>query len=444
MTEPLRRHKQYKNRKPEDTITVIQDILKGKLGLGLYERSFKERNGLFYSCRILLDNGTWFRALNIGTNGKGMTEAYSRASAYGELMERIQNGVLLPFDKDTELLYHYAFDEQILMDDILLKDTIDSYILSFDNQMMFELNKGKAHYYIPYYNIKDGTIVQMPLDIIFNSISTNGLCAGNTPQEAIIEGLGEIMERYVIRKIYQDNLALPRIPRSYFEGNEVLERMEELEKIERYHIEIIDCSLGVGIPAVGIVITTEDKSEYQFHMGVDPSPITALERSLTELFQGRNAIKFKQFEKDYQKDLNVNILLKEAEIHKTYCASTGAYPFAFFSNTSSYEFNGFDNRLGWSDETDLKLMIELIKRLGFNLYIRDNSFLGFPAYSLYVPGMTELYNVFSLSNMEHGGYSNWEKPESAVYDEYVDLIKKLQEHALEAKIDQMSLKKIFH
>ena len=43
----------------------------------------------------MLDNGSWLRTINIGTNGKGMTEAYSKASAYGELMERIQNGVLL-------------------------------------------------------------------------------------------------------------------------------------------------------------------------------------------------------------------------------------------------------------------------------------------------------------------------------------------------------------
>jgi ribosomal protein S12 methylthiotransferase accessory factor len=196
---PLRRHKQYKNRQPEQTISLIQGILKEKLGLGLYERSFKERNGLFYSCRILLDNGTWFRSLNIGTNGKGMTEAYSRASAHGELMERIQNGVLLSFDKDTDIPYHYAFDEQVLSDDILLKDAINSFVFSCNNQRMYELNRGKSHYFVPYYSLKDRNVIEIPLDIIFNSISTNGLCVGNTPQEAIIEGLSEIMERYVIR-----------------------------------------------------------------------------------------------------------------------------------------------------------------------------------------------------------------------------------------------------
>jgi ribosomal protein S12 methylthiotransferase accessory factor len=219
--------------------------------------------------------------------------------------------------------------------------------------------------------------------------------------------------------------------------------MKELEKIEQYHINIVDCSLGVGIPAVGVVITTEDKSEYQFHMGVDPSPISALERSLTELFQGRDAIKFKQFDEDFQKQLNDDVKLKESEIQKTYCASTGAYPMAFFSDIASYEFKGFNDRFGWSDESDLKMLTELIEQLGFNLYVRDNSILGFPAYSLYVPGMTELYNVFSLSNMEYGGISNWEKPNSAIYKEYTDIIRNLQGHALDSKIDQMSLQRIF-
>ena len=89
--KPLKRYKQYKNREPEETVDIIQAILKEKAGLGVYERCFQERNGLFYSCRIILDNGNWLRYANIGTNGKGMTMDYSRASAFGELMERLYN-----------------------------------------------------------------------------------------------------------------------------------------------------------------------------------------------------------------------------------------------------------------------------------------------------------------------------------------------------------------
>ena len=429
---PLRRYKQYKNRKPEDTIALIQDILRVKLGIGTFERNFEERNGLFHSCRIILDNDSWLRSANIGTNGKGMTEAYSRASAHGELMERIQNGTLLRIlyfgskqfleknkekyavfyervnQNDAVLPYLYTHDEIITDNNLRLKESINKYVCTADNQRLYELTKDKEHYYIPYYNVLEGVVEPIPYDIIFNNISTNGLCAGNTSKEALIEGLSEVLERYIIRKIYYDNLSLPKIPRSYFEGNEILNRIEELEKQEKYSIDIVDCSLGVGIPAVGVVVITENKSEYQFHMGVDPSPITALERSLTELFQGRSEIRFKQFEQKFQERLNTDLTLKEREMHKTNSSSIGNYPLAFFSETPSYMFTGFNNEMGHSDDQDILLMVDLVKRMGFKLYVRDNSFLGFPAYSIYIPGMSEIHNIHSLNYFEstYGKYES--------------------------------------
>lgn len=483
--EPIRRHKQYKNREPNDTIATIQGILKEELGVSVYERAFQERNGLFHSCRIILDNGDWLRSVNIGTNGKGMSVDYSRASAYGELMERLQNfNVLMRYQyfgthhflethkeqypwfyqqimkTDEALPYLYSYDEEADANNERLKDSIEKYVYSADNDTLFALTKDKEHYYVPYYDVKGNEVVSLPFDIIYNSISTNGLCAGNTPKEALIEGLSEIFERYVIRKIYFDNLSLPRIPRAYFQGNEILKRLEELEQNEHYSIDIVDCSLGVGIPAVGVVILTEDKKEYQFHMGVDPSPITALERSLTELFQGRNAIKFKQFYDAFQERLDNDVSLKEEEMHKTNSASTGHYPKAFFSTTPSYEFNGFDDRLGYSDDVDLTLMTALIDKMGFKLYLRDNSFLGFPAYSLYVPGMTELHNTHSLRYFEstyeleknepdewfEEMFGSWGKTicgETDIYVKFLDLAKNLKACASHNPISQHLLLNIF-
>lgn len=479
--EPIRRYKQYKNREPKDTIATIQGILKDKLGITTYERAFQERNGLFYSCRIILDNGDWLRSVNIGTNGKGMSIDYSRASAYGELMERLQNfNVLMRYqyfgtrqylesykkeypsfyeqimDANVALPYLYSYDEETDTDENRLKRSIEEYVYSADNRQMIELNKGKEHFYVPFYSVRDDSVVTLPFDIIYNNISTNGLCAGNTTKEAMIEGVSEIFERYVIRKIYFDNLSLPRIPRNYFKGNEILDRIEELEQKEHYVIDIVDCSLGVGIPAVGVVILTEDRKEYQFHMGVDPSPITALERSLTELFQGRDAIKFKQFDDELQSRLEYDITLKEEEMHKTNSASTGHYPKAFFSSQHSYEFTGFNESFGYSDDTDLQLMVELIDRLGFQLFIRDNSFLGFPAYSLYIPGMTELHNTHSLnyfeSFYEHFSekpdewydemFCSWDKTisgETNTFAKYLGLVKCLKECAILHQISQQHL-----
>lgn len=445
MMKPLKRHKRYKNREPEETVEIIQAILKENAGFGVYERCFQERNGLFHSCRIILDNGDWLRYANIGTNGKGMTLGYSRASAFGELMERLYNfSVLMRYQqfgirqfvekhkeqyplfferimKENAILpFLFTKDEEIDDDNERLEEALEKYVCSADNARLFNLAKDKEHFYVPYFSVKENKVVKIPFDIIYNSISTNGFCAGNTSNEALIEGLSEIFERYVIRLIYFENLSLPRIPRNFFEGSEILERLEKLEKKEQYEVEIVDCSLGKGIPAVGVVIFTADKKEYQFHMGVDPSPITALERSLTELFQGRDAIKFKKFNDDFQVRLNEDINLKEIEIHKTYSSSTGDYPMAFFTEAPSYQFSGFDERLGHSDESDLRLMMELLDSLGFQLYVRDNSASGFPVYSLYVPGMSELYNVFSLRNFEKSYEQFQNEPDEWFPEMFVD------------------------
>lgn len=421
---PVQRHKQYKNRKPEETIAIIQGLLEKKLGITTYERLFQERNGLFHSCRIVLDNGSWLRTVNIGTNGKGMTDAYSKASAYGELMERIQNYALLRFanfathtylgkhkedfpfyykqivEKDLVLPFRYAPDEMVSADNEKLRQAIDNYICSADNKRVYEKAKDLEHYYIPYYDVKGDGLAFLPYDLMYNSISTNGMCAGNTAKEALIEGLSEILERYVIRKIYFDNVTLPEIPRELFSGNDIFDRIQELESQEGYIIKIVDCSLGVGIPAVGAIILTPDGDHYQFHMGVDPSPITALERSLTELFQGRSAVKFKTFDKNLQQQLLYDMLLKEEEMHKTNSASTGNYPASLFYEIPSYEFSGFDDNFGRSDDMDLEMLTSLIDRLGFKIYVRDNSFLGFPAYSVYIPGMSEIHNTNSLMYFE--------------------------------------------
>ena len=418
------RKKEYKSCAPEQTIHKIKSIISNKLHLDLIERTFKERNTLFHSCRLVINN-EWISALNVGTNGKGMSENYSRASAHGELMERIQNGVLFNFidfgtkyfakeyagtypyfcnsitQQNVVLPFRYAHDEVYSEDNTVLKEAIHKYVQSFDNEKLYGLSKDKAHYYVPYYDVFNKTLVNLPIDIIFNNISTSGMCAGNTPEEALVQGISEVLERFVIRKIYFENITFPKIPHSCFEGTEILKRIMILEETEGYSISIMDCSCGMGIPAIGVIIRNKENTKYQFHIGVDPSPITALERCLTELFQGRTAILFKDFDLSYQTLLLSDIKIKEKEINETFVVSTGHYPISLFYPKPSYSFNGFNESWGNSDKTDLLLMTNLIKNLGYSIYIRDNSFLGFPTYSIYVPGMSELHNIMSLRHFKN-------------------------------------------
>ena len=423
--------KAYKNCPPEETVQVIQNIIKDNLGIDLVERSLSDEHKLFYSCRLVIHN-EWITGMSIGTNGKGMSETYSRASAYGEMMERIQNGVLFNYidfatkyfinshkndypeycetvmQQDAVLQFRYAPDELYSEDNSMLGAAIQHYVLSYNNEELYNLSKDKGHYYVPYFDVLNNSLAYLPVDIIFNHISSNGMCAGNTPAEALVQGISEILERFVIRKIYFENITFPSISHSYFEGTEILKRIRELEQVGGYITTIVDASCGIGIPAIGIIVTDKAKTKYQFHLGVDPSPVVALERTLTELFQGRTEISFKDFDLPYQTLLLSDVKLKEKEIHETFIVSSGHYPISLFYPTASYPFNGFDERWGCSDGEDLQIMINLISELGYKIYVRDNSYLGFPTYSIYVPGMSELRNVYSLSHFRYtyGKYQN--------------------------------------
>lgn len=76
--------RKYKDELPINTINKIRNILSG-LGILTIETGWRNSAEGFYSVTIMIQN------TNLTTNGKGTTYEYALASAYGELMERLQN-----------------------------------------------------------------------------------------------------------------------------------------------------------------------------------------------------------------------------------------------------------------------------------------------------------------------------------------------------------------
>ena len=412
----MKRIKAYKALPPQNTVNNISNILYDRLGVKLNIHEYAQKNNLFFSSRVDVETDT-LKGFKIGTNGKGVTREFSLASAHAEFMERIQNGLLFHHRyytterfvnsyknkeyakllKDEEVLLKYAFapDEKFITDKNEIKKLINKYVRSYDNQEIFNEVSKNGITLLPFYNISDKQVEMLPITVIHNCIGSNGMCAGNNPKEAIIQGLSEIVERYVLRLIYQNNLSLPSIPKEEFIGNDIYEKIIALEKENDITIDIKDCSCGYGIPAIGVLITKNSINKYQFRIGVDPSPITALERSLTELFQGRSDLYYFDMNIGYQTKLLSDTALKEKEFRFSSLAGVGQFPISMFYKSKSYEYKGFDSQLSTDDDYDLKFIINAIHCMGFNIYIRDVSFLGFPSYRIYIPGMSEINNIFS-------------------------------------------------
>lgn len=251
----------YKSVSPADTISKIKLIL-SLLGIEVQSKIITNDN-LNYSCRLQICS-YGLDKFNIGSNGKGMSEDYALASAYAELLERLQNKALI----SGNLRYatrcflscdNYSFSNLPTLDFFYFPDETERWLTLSEleheiipryfplcNCDSLDKNEQYPCIFAPFKELVTNRTQMIPVEYYRAMCGTTGLCAGNNREEAIIQGINEIFERYVLMKIFTTHLELPQVNLSIFEGHEIYNRIKELER--KYTIVIKDCSLGMGIP----------------------------------------------------------------------------------------------------------------------------------------------------------------------------------------------------
>lgn len=417
----------YKDAPPQETISRIKGIL-ASLGVKTRE-TFYDANGLFYSCRIEIDN-YGLDSLGIGANGKGMTREYALASGYAELMERLQNKFLVneamrhsaKIPNGTQLSFRFFPDEELQQS--YLRDFFHHIHSLFPNYDTNSAERFCDMLIAPYcswgytdtgwgptskvewlglpfaqFTKGDHYIADVPI-ILARANSSTGLCAGNTPHEAILQGINEIFERYVLQRIYLDNITPPSFPPSYFEGTQIAQRLKEL-KSHGYIYDIKDMSLGKGFPVVGVILTNTVNGTTMFRLGADLSTEIALERCLTEIYQGRTEEeqRFIEYPIHETVDMDNNEYLRNNEYLKSLKDGTGLFPPSIFMGKPTYNFSEPVLRRSECSKEDLRNVLDFLFERGYSVLIRDNSFLGFCAYHVIIPGLSEqnhsLKDIFS-------------------------------------------------
>lgn len=451
--ESIAREKAYKALPPLKTVLNARKAL-ADCDLFLFEQYYVFPAPGVSCCRIWLGDEE-IEPLNIGVNGKGMNARYAQASAYGEMMERLQNGALFPMRQRRyalekgKLLYHYAPDERYLSSREAAVECGDVV------EAMFHLPEGGAEDFlartseteripcVPFYSVMERRSRLLPAELIWRVAGTNGMCAGNTPREAILQGLSEIAERYAICLLYMENTPPPVIPESVFAGTEALKRLEAVRK-NGLDFEIRDCSMGRGLPVIGLRLMRRDGS-FAFHLGADPSPVTALERCLTEMFQGNPTDIDRRY---HQSTLGSRPARTAAHSEKaeywghfiqSIASGFGAWPECICQ--AGAEFAGFHHARSLSDESDLDDMARALADMGAQLFIRDNSYLGFPAYHVFIPGMSEVDCMFDAPGYsellawtdfarEHSTLLNLAGADSAARNRLADAVRRLEDTLL--------------
>ncbi len=376
------------------------------------------------------------------TNGKGATDKACLASALGEYFERLScnyffaDYYLGEKFANAEFVHYpnekwFEFDEESLsMPEGLLDEALWDF---YDEESELEpiglcdTNSGAVERGIcalPFVRVRDEKTLYFPVNIIGNLYVSNGMSAGNTKNEARVQALSEIYERYAKNKIIAERLTLPIIPK------EVIERyphiQESIAKLEAhgYHLRVCDASLGGVYPVISVTLINPKDGSVFASFGAHPSFEVALERTVTELLQGRGLDNLDDF---FTPSFNADEVSDSGNLEAHFINSTGLLSYDFFKEGADYQF------VDWNfDDTSAKefeYLCSIAHENGHDIYIMDYEHLGVYACRILVVGMSEIYPVEDLlwSNNNDGIY----------YRESILLLKEIENSELEELIESL-------
>jgi len=346
------------------------------------------------------------------TNGKGSTKESALASALGEYIERLSNnhfyaGTFWGEDIANAAFVHYPNERWFKpgSDDALPIEILDEYCLKVFNpdgdlraSHLIDTNSGNAQRGIcslPYARQSDGKTIYFPSNLVENLYVSNGMSAGNTLAEAQVQCLSEIFERAVKREILEGEIALPEVPQEVLEKYPgILAGIRSLEE-QGFPVLVKDASLGGLYPVMCVTLMNPRTGGVFASFGAHPSLEVALERSLTELLQGRSL--------EGLNDLPPPTFSSEAVTEPNnfvehFIDSSGIVSWRFFSAKPNYDFVEWDfsSQGKNSNAEEAATLFGILQRIGKESYMAVYDQLGAIACRILVPGYSEVYPAEDL------------------------------------------------
>ena len=342
------------------------------------------------------------------TNGKGATKESALCSALGEFIERLScnffyNDQFFGEDIANSDFVHYPNEKWFKPgpDDELPDGILDDHCLAIYNpegelcgSNLVDTNSGKTDRGIvslPFVRQSDGETVYFPSNLIENLFLSNGMSAGNTLPEAQVQCLSEIFERAVKKQIIEEEMALPDVPQSVLDKYpHIVEGINALEA-QGFPILVKDASLGGQFPVMCVTLMNPRNGGVFASFGAHPSFEVALERSLTELLQGRS---FENLNDVPAPTFSTQAVTEPNNFVEHFIDSTGVVSWRFFSAKSDLEFCEWN--FSGTNEEEASTLFGILEDLGKEVYVATHEDLGAPVCRILVPGYSEVYPVEDL------------------------------------------------
>ncbi|NHB59562.1 OsmC domain/YcaO domain-containing protein [Acinetobacter sp. 194] len=377
------------------------------------------------------------------TNGKGATKESALASALGEFIERLNcnffyNDQFWGEDIANAEFVHYP-DEKWFQpgpNGELPTEILDDYtreIYNPDGELLgthlYDTNSGNIERGIcslPFIRQSDGETVYFPSNLIENLYLSNGMSAGNTLAEAQVQCLSEIFERAVKREILEGELTLPDVPAEVLaKYPSIVEGIKGLEE-QGFPVLVKDASLGGQYPVMCVTLMNPRTGGVFASFGAHPKLEVALERSLTELLQGRS---FEGLNDLPKPTFSSNAVTEPNNFVEHFIDSSGVVSWRFFSAKSDFEFVEWDFTGNGDNEAEASTLFGILEDMGKEVYMAVYKHLGATACRILVPDYSEIYLVEDLI---------WDNTNKALpFREDILNIHRLDDEQLESLVERL-------
>lgn len=275
--------------RPSETVAKVKAVLDAKCA-GVLERTDRVDTGRLGIPVFLSICGPAARAVMPTRKqmGKGASPDQAEASALMELVERFS---YFSFWADEANFTHATWSEAEklfgaqLMDLREVCQSVDDDLTPENARRVMDLMRWR---FCPALNVATGETCVLPLDWFKTLNEFNGSSAGNTPEESVLQGACELVERHVSAVIDQGEPELPTISQENLVDPVLRDLCERFRK-NGILLLLKDFSLGMPVPTVGALAfdpkTFPALSEIVYTAGTAASPVKAAVRAVTEIAQ---------------------------------------------------------------------------------------------------------------------------------------------------------------
>lgn len=294
----------YKERTPEETVQIIRDFFESK-GFKLKITQNEESEAGTWYCHVDLYKGDY--RLD-GSNGKGVSEIYSLASGHAELYERFCNGMMFGANpwwnksviKMNQEKHGYSLradEKKLTYEEVSNNCYRTGHFLSTACGADQSLQKATVDYItdgqyigLPMYNIADeNDILYMDPRMLLRISHSIGMAAGNTLDEALNQGISELMEKHAQWQMFQEwDKVHYAINLDKIENPNLKDIIKKIEALD-YKLYLVDLSYNYKVPVMMSILVDKKYNTININFGSFPVFDIAAERVLTELYQGHDS-----------------------------------------------------------------------------------------------------------------------------------------------------------